>query len=202
MLLADAPGDSVERGLSVIQRAAKRAAGVVRDLRQFAEPVPAQRTPCDLAEHARRAIAAMEPQLRARRITWKTDLETGPPVWADAIQLAQLMRHLVENASQAMATFHGGGTLTVRVARIDAGMLIEVTDDGPGIAPEHLPRIFNPFFTTKDADDGRGLGLSMAHGIVREHGGRIWAENLAEGGARFIVELPLGLRGEEPTPRI
>ncbi|HUG38156.1 MAG TPA: ATP-binding protein, partial [Candidatus Limnocylindrales bacterium] len=111
-------------------------------------------------------------------------------------------RHLIDNASQAMATFHGGGTLTVRVARIHSGMRLEVADDGPGIAAEHLPRIFNPFFTTKDPDDGRGLGLSVAHGIVREHGGRIWAENLAEGGARFVVELPLGLRGAETTPRV
>jgi len=200
MLLADAPGDDVERGLSVIQRAGKRAAGVVRDLRQFADPAPAQRTPCQLAEHAQRAIAAVESQLRARRIACETDLEDGPPVWADGGQLGQLLRHLIDNAAQAMATFHDGGTLTVRVARIHSGMRLEVADDGPGIAAEHLPRIFNPFFTTKDADDGRGLGLSVAHGIVREHGGRIWAENLPEGGARFVVELPFGLRGAETTP--
>jgi len=72
------------------------------------------------------------------------------------------------------------------------GARVEVADDGPGIPPEDLARVFNPFFTTKAPGEGRGLGLSVAHSIAAEHDGRIWAENRSEGGAVFVVELPVG----------
>ena len=78
-------------------------------------------------------------------------------------------------------------------------MRIEVADDGPGIPPEDLPRVFNPFFTTKSPGKGRGLGLSVAHSIVAEHGGRMWAENRAEGGAAFVFELPIGAEVIDPA---
>jgi len=69
---------------------------------------------------------------------------------------------------------------------------IEVRDTGPGIPDEALPRIFDPFFTTKPPGEGSGLGLSVSYGIVTELGGVLRAENHADGGASFIVELPLG----------
>ena len=124
-----------------------------------------------------------------------TEIEGAASVWADSAQLDQLLSHLIENARQAIASAERFGALAVRVSPIVAGVRIEVVDDGPGFAAEHLPRIFNPFFTTRE--DARGLGLSVAHGIVREHGGRIWAENRPEGGARVVVELPLDLRGRQ-----
>jgi len=86
--------------------------------------------------------------------------------------------------------------LTIRVRPTVAGLRITVADDGPGIPPEHLPRIFNPFFTTKQPGEGRGLGLSVSTSIVGEHGGRLWAETLPEGGAMFTIDLPIG----EPEP--
>ena len=86
--------------------------------------------------------------------------------------------------------------LSIKTTMVESGVRIEVGDDGPGIPPEHLPRIFNPFFTTKQPGDGRGLGLSVAHSIVTEHGGRMWAENRPDGGALFTIDLPIG----EPEP--
>jgi signal transduction histidine kinase len=70
-----------------------------------------------------------------------------------------------------------------------------VLDTGPGIPPDALPRIFDPFFTTKPAGEGSGLGLSVSRSIIRDHRGRLRAENRAGGGAGFIVELPLGQPG-------
>jgi CheY-like chemotaxis protein len=81
--------------------------------------------------------------------------------------------------------------LTVRARRGGPRIRIEVEDTGPGIPPALLERIFNPFFTTKPTGAGTGLGLSISLGIVREHGGRIWAENVPGGGARFHIELPI-----------
>src|SRR5438876_10408960 len=78
-----------------------------------------------------------------------------------------------------------------RTRRTGAVIRTDVEDTGPGIPPNLLERIFNPFFTTKPTGSGTGLGLSISLGIVREHEGRIWAENAPQGGARFVIELPI-----------
>jgi C4-dicarboxylate-specific signal transduction histidine kinase len=107
-----------------------------------------------------------------------------------------VLLHVLQNAQHAVREAHTGGGLSISVKPTATGVRIEVKDDGPGIPPEHLPRIFNPFFTTKQPGEGRGLGLSVAHSIITEHGGRIWAENILEGGAVFTIDLPIG----EPEP--
>ena len=199
LLQGETPAD-LPHGLLMIDTAAKRAAKIVKDLRQFAEPNPAARAPCSVPTEIRSVIAQEGPHLEAAHIGTRLDLEEVPIIWGDASQLRQVLTHLVDNARHAMAAAHGGGTLRVRLMPLPGGVRIEVADDGPGIAREHLPRIFNPFFTTKGPDQGRGLGLSVAYGIVKEHGGRLWAENVAEGGALFVVELPVSLRRTERSP--
>lgn len=89
-----------------------------------------------------------------------------------------------------------GGTLTVRTRARDGWIRLEVADTGPGVAPEIRPRIFDPFFTTKPVGTGTGLGLSVAHGIVAAHAGRLWLDEGAIGGAIFVLELPV----LHPTP--
>jgi two-component system sensor histidine kinase HupT/HoxJ len=91
-----------------------------------------------------------------------------------------------------MAKHSGVHLLTVRVASVNEHARVEVLDTGAGIPPEMLARIFDPFFTTKPPGKGTGLGLSVSYGIVAEHGGRLTATNRPEGGACFVVELPLG----------
>src|SRR3989442_110686 len=111
---------------------------------------------------------------------------------ADAHQLEQVFLNLVTNAEQAMEKSpRESQRLIVRTRRTGAVIRMEVEDTGPGIPPNLLERIFNPFFTTKPTGSGTGLGLSISLGIVREHEGRIWAENAPQGGARFIVEVPI-----------
>src|SRR3989475_12608901 len=111
---------------------------------------------------------------------------------ADAHKLQQVFLNLITHAAQAMERAERAQQrLTIRTRRAGDLIRIEVEDTGPGIPPNLLERIFNPFFTTKPTGSGTGLGLSISLGIVREHEGRIWAENAPQGGARFIVEVPI-----------
>jgi C4-dicarboxylate-specific signal transduction histidine kinase len=198
MLQGD-PGEELQTQLHVIDGAARRAAKIVKDLRSFAEPAPAQRAPVSIAALIRQVLDANASRLRADHVEWQTALEEVPTIWADGAQLAQVLQSLVDNARFAMAAAHEGGTLTIRLMPVSSGVRIEVSDDGPGILPNHLPRIFNPFFTTKGPDQGRGLGLAVAHGVIKEHGGRLWAENADSGGAAQIELVGLR-RAERPPP--
>ena len=186
----------LEEALGVIDAASKRAASIVRDLILFAEHRPPRRSRCQVAEQIREVVAFEKVRLESEGISVRTNLEPLPDIWADHNHLQEVLLHVIQNAQHAMVEAHAGGVLTISTAMVESGVRIEVADDGPGIPPEHLPRIFNPFFTTKQPGDGRGLGLSVAHSIVTEHGGRIWAENRPGGGALFTIDLPIG----EPEP--
>jgi CheY-like chemotaxis protein len=108
--------------------------------------------------------------------------------------------NLITNAEQAMASVdRPHHRLTLRCRTQGDMVRIEVEDTGPGIPPESLDVIFNPFFTTKPTGQGTGLGLSISLGIVSEHGGRIWAER-ATPGARFCIDLPLITTGKRAQP--
>jgi CheY-like chemotaxis protein len=138
---------------------------------------------------------------------------------ADPYQLQRVFVNLVHNARQAMNETRGSGRLTVTTelgpstfvnGQRGAAPVIRVIirDDGPGIPSELLSRIFDPFFTTKPPGEGTGLGLSVCHGIVSEHGGHIWAESGPEG-ATFFVELPIAtpevsppIQAENPPPKL
>ena len=197
LLLQTQPSDELKRALETVDGAARRAAGVVKDLTLFAQPRRAARRPCDLAELVRRVTDVYRERLASSHIDVELEIEDMPALWADPEQVYQVLVALIDNARHAMTSVHAGGTLALRLRSTHFGAWVEVVDDGPGIAPEHLHRVFTPFFTTKGPDEGRGLGLSVAHGIVREHGGRLWVKNRADGGARFVVELPRSLRREE-----
>ena len=186
----------IEEAMGVIDAAAKRAASIVRDLILFAEHRPPRRSRCQVGEQVREVVAFEEARLEAEGITVRVHLEPVPDIWADHNHLQEVLLHVLQNAQHAMREARTGGILSISVKATATGVRIEVKDDGPGIPREHLPRIFNPFFTTKQPGDGRGLGLSVAHSIVTEHGGRIWAENIPDGGAVFTIDLPIG----EPEP--
>jgi two-component system sensor histidine kinase ChvG len=108
-------------------------------------------------------------------------------------RLGQVFRNLVDNA---VSFSPDRGTVHVSARRTDHVLRVTVDDEGPGIAPENLDKVFNRFFTERPAEHGfgrnSGLGLAIARQIVESHGGRVWAENRADAaGARFVVELPL-----------
>ena len=116
-----------------------------------------------------------------------------PQVFADTHQIQQVLLNLIINAEQAMLAANGRGTLVVRSWHdVDReAVILEINDDGPGIAEDVQTKIFDPFFTTKEVGKGTGLGLTVAYAIVQEHGGRIRIASKPGGGASFFVELPV-----------
>jgi signal transduction histidine kinase len=100
--------------------------------------------------------------------------------------------NLILNAEQAMREIHDRGVLRIRLAKADEVVTATFEDDGPGISPEILPNIFDPFYTTKRPGRGTGLGLSICKAILKEHGGNVEAASGASGGAVFTVTLPVG----------
>jgi len=89
------------------------------------------------------------------------------------------------------------GSLLIRIERAEDTIQITFADDGPGITPENLEKIFDPFYTTIEVGQGTGLGLSICHGIIMDHGGRICTESESGKGASFITNLPIIIRGEQ-----
>jgi signal transduction histidine kinase len=118
-----------------------------------------------------------------------------PPVECRPSQINQVVMNLLVNAAQAIDQ---RGEIVVRTALHEGGALIEISDNGNGIAPQNLHRIFEPFFTTKPVGQGTGLGLSLSYGIVKDHGGWIKADSQLGRGTTFRVWLPL--QQTERTP--
>jgi len=197
LLFQSQDSEAMLNGLRIIDGATKRAADIIRDLMLFAEHFPLRPTRCRVADQIQHVLEVQKGRLDVHHVEVHTRIEETPEIWADAGRLQEAFFHLIQNAEQAMVAAHGGGRLAIRVGASAFGVRIEVADDGPGIPPEDLPRIFNPFFTTKAPGEGRGLGLSVAYSVVAEHEGRLWAENRPDGGAVFIVELPIGTPATE-----
>lgn len=177
----------------------ERATGLVQNLRTVARKPTGDPVPFDLVEAARVSGDLLREQLRAARIDFHLDLPpSGSMVKGEANQLQQALISLVLNARDAIVDDVGRpstgtlGHIVLRIAAAPAGGGTElvVEDDGPGIPPDVMPRLFEPFFSTKPTGKGVGLGLSISHGIIRRMGGEITAENRPEGGARFRIAFP------------
>jgi len=126
-----------------------------------------------------------------------------PPIFADAHQIQQVLLNLVMNAEQAMRSAHGRGALVVRTwhdTEQDA-VVLEVSDDGPGVPADVQSKMFDPFFTTKEVGEGTGLGLTVAYAIVQEHGGGIRVDSTHDRGASFVVKLPVSGDAVTAHPR-
>jgi signal transduction histidine kinase len=116
-------------------------------------------------------------------------------VWGDRVQLQQVVLNLILNAIEAMGSVEERGRmLSIRTEqRGAAGILVAVHDSGPGVAPEHLQRVFEPFYTTKNS--GLGMGLSICRSIIDAHGGRLWADADQPRGTVFQFTLPAAQEG-------
>ncbi len=187
---------AIERLLSRSREGTERVKKIVEDLRVFSRADHAELQEANLNREIDRTLTLMEPRLKDG-IRVVRDYSPLPTVRCHPGQLAQVFMNLVMNACDAMGR---QGEIRVRTGKTAWGVRLEFEDDGPGIPPEARSRIFDPFFTTKPVGQGTGLGLSLSHGIVERHGGRIRVEDAASGGARFVVELPLEAPEEEAPP--
>ena len=176
--------------LAMLERESRRVREIVEKLMLLAQPYSVEPVWVDLNRAASDTADLLRYQTQRQRIQVTLELDRGlPSIWAKETSMRSICMNLMMNAVQAMPE---GGELTVRTAMAhEERILLEILDNGTGIAPAHVERIWDPFFTTKPTGQGTGLGLSITHRIVRRHGGEIRAENRPEGGARFIVELPV-----------
>jgi hypothetical protein len=199
-MLAKQVSDDSQKSL-ILDKIAKqtfRASEIVNSLLNFSRTSSTSLGDVNLNRVIQETLSLLEHQLQKSGIQVKTDLDAGlPPVRGNAGQLQQVFLNLFLNARDAMSA---GGTLEVRTWPEGSGARAEVADTGQGIAPEHLHRIYDPFFTTKAVRKGTGLGLSVTYGIIQEHGGSIEVSNRPGGGASFRLELPLAVPGSARKP--
>ena len=190
MLLDDAdPGDPRTGVLKKIERQTFRAAKIVNGLLNLARPGRSDATTrVDVNGVVNEVLAQIEPQLAAASVKVRREM-VDVPVLVQGVEfkLQQVFLNLFLNARDAMPN---GGWLTVRTRGGDGEAVVEVADTGSGIAPNILPRIYDPFFTTKEMGKGTGLGLSVTYGVVREHHGVITCESEPDRGTRFTLTFP------------
>ncbi|MBA3825547.1 MAG: hypothetical protein H0X24_16820 [Ktedonobacterales bacterium] len=191
------------RFLALAQRETERVARIVRQMLGVARPSVAV-APIDVNEVVGEALQLLEPQLRQSRATLTVNLDDAlPRVRASADQLKQVFLNLLLNAKDAMP--NGGGLLVqTRIAHEGdseflAGrhIIIRIRDDGAGIDPDILPRVFEPFFSTKSERQGTGLGLWVCQDIIHHHGGQILVRSMVGRGTTFLVALPFITENEQ-----
>jgi PAS domain S-box-containing protein len=187
--------DDIREDLDFIYNEAQRAANVTKSLLTFGR----KHAPVKQLNQINNII---EDVLKLRTYEHNiNDIEVKrrlapdlPEIEVDYFQMQQVFLNIIINAEYFMAEAHKGGTLTITTKKQNSNVRISIADDGPGISRENLSRIFNPFFTTKEAGKGTGLGLSICHGIVSEHGGQIYSRSQPGKGATIVVELPINSR--------
>jgi signal transduction histidine kinase len=179
--------ESISKLLVRSREGTQRVKKIVQDLRTFSRMDQADLQEVDLHEEIDRTLALMEPRFK-NAIQVVRDYGVLPRVRCYPGQLNQVFLNLLMNACDAI---DGTGVIRIETRRSEYGVTLEFHDSGPGIAPEIQSRIFDPFFTTKPVGVGTGLGLSLSHGIIERHRGRIRLESEPGRGATFVIDLPL-----------
>jgi len=182
--------DAIADAASAIRELAEEGSEVVRELLFFAQRESSPPSTFDLGELVRQQEGVLRHLLAGNiELVLELDIETVP-MRGDVIGLRRLLLNLVLNARDALG--ETGGRITVRVVHAAGRAVLEVEDDGPGIAPEVRARLFEPFFTLRRQGRGSGLGLAVVYSIVTAHDGEVDVRSQPGEGTRFIVRLPLG----------
>ncbi len=200
MLLAETPeGDPKHRLLKKMERQTFRAAQIVHNLLEFARNREPDQTVIDLVPLLNETIDLLAERIAEQRVelVWRPPADRGMAVEGNSSELQQVFTNLILNALEAMGT--NGGKLTVELDGDERWVWTSVEDTGPGISPQHLDKIFQPFFSSKLKTGGTGLGLAITYNIVRRHGGDIRVISHPGEGCRFVVELPVDRQAASPT---
>ncbi len=167
----------------------QRTRELISNLLSFAQQGSGEKTMVDLRMLLQRSVQMRELQWHNQKIRIETVIDPNlPKVWGDGHRLFQAFVQIVENAMDALEEA-GGGLLEVSARLQGEEVVVQFSDDGPGIKEPH--RVFDPFYTTKPIGKGTGLGLSAVYGVVQEHRGQITCQNKPEGGALFVLHLPV-----------
>ncbi|MBU4525836.1 MAG: DUF3365 domain-containing protein [Desulfomicrobium sp.] len=185
--------------LDIIERHTRQAQRVLQELLNFARPKAAGSGTADACAVAASITEVFSVKAVKRQVRLNV---TVPPealmVRIGVGELEQVVSNLVINALDAVA--EGSGEIMVRVTSAQEGVVIAVEDNGPGVAAQDAPHIFDPFYTTKAVGAGTGLGLAVVYGLVRDVGGEVGVQRSDMGGARFYVVLPAAVDGQDADP--
>jgi two-component system, NtrC family, sensor kinase len=175
--------------LQKVRRQADRASNIVNNLLNFSRTGSATEfAEIDVHRVLDDTLQLLEPQLRRSQIEIEREYADDlPQVYANAGKLQQVFTNLLLNARDAIPE---GGRIILKTSLADTDVQIEVIDNGIGIAPENIAKIYDPFFTTKGVGRGTGLGLAVTYGIVQEHDGHIAVQSAPGRGTTFRITLP------------
>lgn len=198
MLGRSLSGQRDRERLQIVRSQVERVVHLVQTLLNFARPHDEAVREIDVADLLERALDLIPEMTRRRGITIERDFARAPTIRAQAERLERAFLNLYVNACDAMA--EAGGTLRVTTEPLPDGVRVRIADSGSGVPADALPRIFEAFFTTKEAGQGSGLGLFVTRGIVNEQGGEIEVSSEPGGGTEFRVDLPRQALGPlDPT---
>jgi PAS domain S-box-containing protein len=180
----------VDRCCEIFKRESERCARIIREMQTFAVGETGTGLVIDVNDAVSRTLVMWEDTLESRNIRLDLDLSRNiPGASVDPFRFHQVLFVFIKNAVEALEK-SGGGTLIIKTSHADGEIILEFMDNGPGIPKDQISKIFNPFFTTKSPGKGRGMGLSIAHTIVDEHGGGIDVRSTEGEGTVFTVTLP------------
>ncbi|MFW6105631.1 MAG: PAS domain S-box protein [Chloroflexota bacterium] len=184
--------DDIREDVKLIYNEAQRAVNVTNNFLTFARKHTPLKEPNQINNIIEDVLELHAHEHKVNHIHVEKHLAPNlPEIMVDYFQMQQVFVNIIINAEYFMVEAHNGGTLTITTKKQNNNVRISIADDGPGIPPENLGRIFNPFFTTKEAGRGTGLGLSICHGIVTEHGGQIYVRSQLGKGTTIFIDLPI-----------
>lgn len=190
LLLNAAPGDNVRDMADKINKSALRASSIVQDLLVFSRAPKLEKARMNVRRMLEETVDLVSEALHANKINVSTDVADDIVVSLDNAQMERVLLNLITNAIHAIRDSGKGDKIVLKGYKGNDLVIIEVSDNGPGIPQQVINRIFEPFFTTKKFEKGTGLGLSICYNIVKAHGGDISVKSVEGEGTAFVIELP------------
>ncbi len=190
LLLSTAADDNVKNMADKISKSAERASSIVHDLLVFSRAPKLEKATVNIKGMIYEVVDLVSEALHASKIDGSVDVSDDIVASLDKSQMERVLLNLLTNAIHAISDSGKGDRILLKAERLDDRLIIEVSDNGPGISQQVIHRIFEPFFTTKKVGKGTGLGLSICYNIVKAHGGDMRVKSVEGEGTTFIIELP------------